>query len=227
MGYRTQGAGCRVQDAGARRVSNAEGTRRIVRKHDCALPAQYTKHSNARGNSFGLGHSQLCGGLQVTSCLAQAVPLDFSVITASALLFGKACIGTEPISFLAPPCVRDTCTCGVGTCFSSCDPVQAHEGCRIGPQTRSKKIKIPETSGINVLYPHVGVCRSFRIVFHSASCLWSYSTAFTCVQAQVSMLEFAEFKWALLSNFITHRASYVTLCRASPMNQMPFRAFCA
>ena len=44
-----------MQDAGARRVSNAEGIRRIVRKHDCALPAQYTKHSNARGHSLGLG----------------------------------------------------------------------------------------------------------------------------------------------------------------------------
>ena len=42
----------RVQDAGARRVGNAEGMRGIVRKHDCALPAQYTKHSNARGHSF-------------------------------------------------------------------------------------------------------------------------------------------------------------------------------
>ena len=41
-----------MQDAGARRVSNAEGIRRIVRKHDCALPAQYTKHSNARGHPF-------------------------------------------------------------------------------------------------------------------------------------------------------------------------------
>ena len=41
-----------MQDAGARRVSNAEGIRRIVRKHDCALPAQYTKHSNARGHSL-------------------------------------------------------------------------------------------------------------------------------------------------------------------------------
>ena len=55
MGYRSQGAGCRVQDAGARRVSNAEGMRRMVRKRDCALPAQYTKHSNARGHSLGLG----------------------------------------------------------------------------------------------------------------------------------------------------------------------------
>ena len=44
-----------MQDAGARRVSNAEGIRTIVRKHDCALPAQYTKHSNARGHSLGLG----------------------------------------------------------------------------------------------------------------------------------------------------------------------------
>jgi hypothetical protein len=55
MGYRIQGAGCRVQDAGARRVSNAEGMRRMVRKHDCALPAQYTKHSNARGHSLAIG----------------------------------------------------------------------------------------------------------------------------------------------------------------------------
>ena len=54
------------------------------------------------------------------------------------------------------------------------------EGCRIGPQTRSKRIKIPETSGINVLYPHVGVCRSFRNLFHGASCLRSYSTSFMC-----------------------------------------------
>ena len=51
MGYRIQGAGT-VQDAGARRVSNAEDMRRMVRKHDCALPAQYTKHSNARGHSL-------------------------------------------------------------------------------------------------------------------------------------------------------------------------------
>ena len=43
----------RVQDAGARRVSNAEGMCRIVRKHDCALPAQCTKHSNAGGHSLG------------------------------------------------------------------------------------------------------------------------------------------------------------------------------
>ena len=38
-----------MQGAGARRVSNAEGICRIVSKHDCALPAQYTKHSNAQG----------------------------------------------------------------------------------------------------------------------------------------------------------------------------------
>ena len=55
----------------------------------------------------------------------------------------------------------------------------AHEGYRIGPQTRSKKVKIPETSVINVLYPHVGVCRSFRSLFNGASCLRSYSTSFT------------------------------------------------
>ena len=54
MGYIIQGAGCRMQDAGARRVSNAEGIHRIVRKHDCAVPAQYTKHSNARGVSLRL-----------------------------------------------------------------------------------------------------------------------------------------------------------------------------
>ena len=42
-----------MHDAGARRISNAEGMRGIVRKHDCALPAQYTKHSNARGHSLG------------------------------------------------------------------------------------------------------------------------------------------------------------------------------
>ena len=47
--------GYRIQGADARRVSNAEGVPRIVRKHDCALPAQYTKHSNARGVSLGLG----------------------------------------------------------------------------------------------------------------------------------------------------------------------------
>ena len=51
IGYIIQGA---VQGAGARRVSNAEGIRRIVRKHDYALPAQYTKHSNARGHSLDL-----------------------------------------------------------------------------------------------------------------------------------------------------------------------------
>ena len=54
-GYGVWNSGCRVQDAGARRVSNAEGIRRIVRKRACALPAQYTKHSNARGHSLGLG----------------------------------------------------------------------------------------------------------------------------------------------------------------------------
>ena len=51
LGYRIQGP-CRLQSADARRVSNAEGVRRIVRKHDCALPAQYTKHSNAMEVSF-------------------------------------------------------------------------------------------------------------------------------------------------------------------------------
>ena len=43
-----------MQDAGARRVGNAEGMRGIARKHDCALPAQYTKHNNARGHSLAL-----------------------------------------------------------------------------------------------------------------------------------------------------------------------------
>ena len=46
MGFGIQGVGCRW---GARRVSDAVGIRRIVRKHDCALPAKYTKHSNAQG----------------------------------------------------------------------------------------------------------------------------------------------------------------------------------
>ena len=41
-----------MQDAGARRVGNVDGMRGIVRKHDCALPAQYTKHSNAQGHSL-------------------------------------------------------------------------------------------------------------------------------------------------------------------------------
>ena len=36
-----------MQDAGARRVSNAEGIRRMVREHDCALPAQYNKRAGA------------------------------------------------------------------------------------------------------------------------------------------------------------------------------------
>ena len=43
-----------MQDAGARRVGNVEGMRGIVRKHDCALPAQYTKHSNARAGAPAL-----------------------------------------------------------------------------------------------------------------------------------------------------------------------------
>ena len=48
-------------------------------------------------------------------------------------------------------------------CRSEIPKSEACEGCRTAPQTRSKKIKIPETAGINILYPHVGVCRSFRI----------------------------------------------------------------
>ena len=47
---------CRMQGIGwrwsARRCSNAVGIRGTVRKHDCALPAQYIKHSNARGVSL-------------------------------------------------------------------------------------------------------------------------------------------------------------------------------
>ena len=46
MGYRIQGAGYRWS---ARRVSNAASVLRIVRKHDCALPVLYPKHSNAQG----------------------------------------------------------------------------------------------------------------------------------------------------------------------------------
>ena len=57
-----------MQDAGARQVSNAEGMPRMVRKNDCALPAQYTKHSNARGHSlsfgFRFGFGVYCLGLQ-------------------------------------------------------------------------------------------------------------------------------------------------------------------
>ena len=43
---RVQGAGCRWS---ARRVSDAASVREIVRKHDCALPTLYPKHSNAWG----------------------------------------------------------------------------------------------------------------------------------------------------------------------------------
>ena len=45
MGYRIQGAGCRWS---ARPVSDAVSVRGIVRKHNCALPTLYPKHSNAR-----------------------------------------------------------------------------------------------------------------------------------------------------------------------------------
>ena len=62
--YWAYNSGCRVQDAGARRVSNAEGIRRMIRKHDCALPAQYTKHSNAPGHS-------LCYNSPVVECFGQ------------------------------------------------------------------------------------------------------------------------------------------------------------
>ena len=73
-----------------------------------------------------------------------------------------------------------------GSISQSRRPIRViNEGRRIGPQTGSKKIKIPETSGINVLYPHVGVCRSFRNFFHGASCLRSYSTSFTCAHNSV------------------------------------------
>ena len=67
--FRVQGAGCRW---GARRVSNAVGIRRIVRKHDCALPAQYNKHSNARGVSMGPG---LALGLGLGLALGLAIGL--------------------------------------------------------------------------------------------------------------------------------------------------------
>ena len=46
VGYRIQRAGCRWS---ARRVGNAASVRGIVRKHDCALPTLYPKHSNAPG----------------------------------------------------------------------------------------------------------------------------------------------------------------------------------
>ena len=47
--YRIQGAGCRWI---ARRVSDAASVHRILREHDCALPAQYTKQSNVLGASL-------------------------------------------------------------------------------------------------------------------------------------------------------------------------------
>ena len=65
-GYRIQGAGCRWS---ARRVSDAASVREIVRKHDCALPAQYTKHGlsmvmvmrmRIRMRVMGRGHSYGC-----------------------------------------------------------------------------------------------------------------------------------------------------------------------
>ena len=43
--YGVNSSGCRW---GARQSSNALDIRRMVRKHDCALAAQYTKHSNAQ-----------------------------------------------------------------------------------------------------------------------------------------------------------------------------------
>ena len=55
MGYRIQGAKRRW---GARRVSDAVGIRRVVRKRDCTLPAQDTKHSNARGTCGGSHYGQ-------------------------------------------------------------------------------------------------------------------------------------------------------------------------
>ena len=69
----------------------------------------------------------------------------------------------------------------------------ADEGRRIGLQTGSKTIKVPETSGIDVLHTqcHVEVCRSFRNVFHGASLgaswLRSYSTPFRCYQPDTSL----------------------------------------
>ena len=43
----------RVQSAGGVQ-GDAASVSGIARKHDCALPAQYTKHSNARGVTLGL-----------------------------------------------------------------------------------------------------------------------------------------------------------------------------
>ena len=58
----------------------------------------------------------------------------------------------------------------------------ACEGCRIGPKHR---IKIPGMSGIGVLYPHAGVCRSSRLCFRGASCLRSYSTSLMWVRLRM------------------------------------------
>ena len=76
------------------------------------------------------------------------------------------------------------------------------EGRRIGPQTGSKTIQFPETSGINVLYPHVEVFRSSRNLFHGASCLRSYSAPFMCA---------AHWGWAGVRPG----------CRCSPLRRAP------
>ena len=53
MGYRIQGAGCRMQVQGELVMPKVYVE--WQEKHDCALPAQYTKHSNERGHSLELG----------------------------------------------------------------------------------------------------------------------------------------------------------------------------
>ena len=53
------------------------------------------------------------------------------------------------------------------------------EGCRIGPQTRSNKRKIPETLGVNVVYAHVGFCRSFFTVLRGYGPILRHSCAHT------------------------------------------------
>ena len=58
-----------MQDAGARRVSNAEGIRIIVRKHDCALPTLYPKHSNSWGAIFRDGSVESSLSLSLGVCL--------------------------------------------------------------------------------------------------------------------------------------------------------------
>ena len=82
--------------------------------------------------------------------------------------------------------------------------LRLNEGCRIGPQTGSKTIEIHKPLGINVIYPHVEVCRSFRFCFHIASCLRSYSTPFKWDHLKIAHLSlslpysataFVRFQW--------------------------------